>query len=259
MNIRSMVRDGLMLNWALPEEVLPPAPEPLRYQLHPLGGADGSRILASALLSFHDAVPLSALSIFRLSYPHFSLALTVVDGEGIPSFLFRRILVPPWVLPAARLVARQPVEVARLSFDRPSQTEDAHEWHWRIEKEEIFEVTARLAAPPGGAITGSWERDVELFRRRRRGYFLGPKGELRSVPTTIPKAAFIPLAAQVREAALLNHCLPLKDGIAWPPLHSAVLFPELPFESELSLAPQVALNQTLPQPATSRRSSLGAA
>lgn len=254
-----MVRDGLVLNWALAEEALPPAPAPLAYQLHHPEGTNGPRILASALLSFHDAVPLSALPVLRLSYPQFSLALAVVDGEGVPSFLFRRILVPPWVLPAARLVVRQPVEVARLSFDRPSEARDKDVWRWRIEKEEAFEVSARLAAPQGRPLTGSWERDVELFRRRRRGYFLGPKGLLRGVRTSIPEAAFLPLAAEVRENALLSHCLPLMEGAPWPCLHSAVLFPELPFESELCLTPQVALNQQLPQPAASRRSSLGAA
>lgn len=256
MNVRSVVRDCLLLNWLVPEAILPPVPAPLRYQIQSIEGTEGASVPVSALLSFHDAVPLSALPLLRLSYPQFSLAVAVVDGEDLPSLLFRRVLVPPWVLPAARLVSGQPVVAARLSFDRPSEAEGDQEWRWRIEKEAAFEVSARLAAPGGGPMTGSWKRDVELFRRRHRGYFLESKGELKGVRTVIPAAPFLPVAAQVRDEALLKHCLPLKDEAPWPPLHSAVLFPELPFESELCTTPQVALGRPMPQGATSRRSSL---
>ncbi|MCB1033187.1 MAG: DUF2071 domain-containing protein [Acidobacteria bacterium] len=259
MNVRTTVRDGLLLNWALAEEDLPKPPAPLRYHLQHLQGSEGPKVLACALLSFHDAVPLSALPLLRFSYPQFSLALAVVDHEGIPSFLFRRVLVPPWVLPAARLVARQPVVVARLAFDRPSESPDSREWRWRIEKEEAFEVSARLAAPQGGALTGSWQRDVDLFRQRHRGYYLDSRGDLKGVRTAIPEARFLPLAAEAHEQSLLDHCLPLQGEARWPALHSAVLFPELPFESELCLTPQVSLAGQMPQPAASRRTSLGAA
>ncbi len=252
MNLRTVVRDCLLLHWDLPEAALPPLDLPLRYEARCLAGE--RQVAAFALLFFHEGFRIAALPVLRFSYPQFSLAVTVTDAQGVPSLLFRRILVPPWVMPAARFVARQPVTTARLEYDRPSEELEAETWRWLVEKEGSLEVSARLGSPLGPKEC-SLEDLVQFFRQRRRGYYQTGKG-FRYLETKIPEAPSWPLIPEATETSLLSHCLPLAAGQQWPQPQSAVLFPELPLISELLLAPQIALAPGMPQPAASRRCSL---
>lgn len=241
MKLRTLARDCLYLNWALLEEQLPEAPEPLRYEVHEVGGE--RYVFASALLFRHQGMRLAALPALRLSYPQLNFRLYVQDGDGIPSVLFRRMLVPVWALPGGWLV-RQPVAPARFDFPRgPLETAQddggaAGGWRWRVSQGGSLAVAARQAAPRVGAGPRftSWEAAVSYFRHRPRGYSLG-HGGLHRIETQHPRVNVWPMAAEVLEASLLERCLSLAP---WPDLHSAFLCPEIPFLFELSAEPEVA-------------------
>lgn len=263
MKLRTLVRDGLYLNWALPAAALPPPPPPLSYELHGEGGRD--YVFASVLLFRNQGLHLPALPMVRFSYPQANVRLYILDGERMPAVLFRRMLVPAWVSPAARLIAHQPTLAARFRYPRPSERPDAEEWSWEVHAGAALAVTARRAAPAvgSGPKLGDWEATVRYFRDRRRGYAeVGDR--LRRIDTEHPRAPVWPLAAELTEASLLARCLPLSgdDGNgagarAWPPLHSAWLAPEIPFLFELATVRRLELGTgRIPQAAASSRSRL---
>lgn len=268
MKLRSHVRDALYLNWALPAAALPPPPPPLRYQR--AGTDDDERVFASALLFRHRGVHLPHLPLFRFSYPQLNLRLYAVDGDGVPCVLFLDMLMPWWVGPAVRWVAKQPASAARFSYPRPSRDPDADGWRWRVEQGGRLEVTARPGAPRTGEgpALGSWDETVRFFRDRPRGYLVAGR-RLRRIETEHPKVEIWPLTVEVEEDSLLERALPLPagdsddggdgdgDGAAdpWPPLHSAWLCPDIPFVFDLRIVPHVDLDASLPRAAASTRST----
>lgn len=260
MKLRTLVRDGLYLNWALPVAALPPPPPPLTYEVHSAGGRD--YVFASVLLFRQQGLHLPALPMLRVSYPQANLRLYILDGERMPAVLFRSMLVPAWVSPAARLLGRQPVEAARFRYPRPSDDPDAGEWRWEVRHGAALVVTARRGAPGvgEGPRLGSWEATVRYFRDRRRGYAeVGDR--LRRIETEHPPAAAWPMTAELTDASLLARCLPLAStgngAGGWPPLHSAWLCPEIPFVFELATVHALDLGTgRLPQAAASSRSGL---
>lgn len=265
MKLRSHVRDALYLNWALPAAALPPPPPPLRYQRFDddgdgAGGGD-RRVFASALLFRHRGVHLPHLPLLRFSYPQLNLRLYATDGDGVPCVLFVDMLMPWWVGPAVRWVAKQPASAARFSYPRPSRDPEADEWLWRVEQGGRLEVTARRGAPATGSgpSLGSWTDTVRFFRDRPRGYLVAGR-RLRRIETEHPQVALWPLRAEVAEDSLLERALPLAGGdgdagsTAWPPLHSAWLCPDIPFVFDLRIVPHVDLDRGLPRAAASTRS-----
>src|SRR6202035_544612 len=106
MLLRTTVRDCLFLNWALPAAALPAPVAPLRYQLHSWQGED--YVFASALLFYQEGLHLPALPLLWVSFPQLNVRLYVLDGEGVPAVLFRRMLMPAWLAPGVRLVTGQP-------------------------------------------------------------------------------------------------------------------------------------------------------
>ncbi|MCB1055384.1 MAG: DUF2071 domain-containing protein [Acidobacteria bacterium] len=259
MILRTVVRDCLLLNWILPIEALPPLPLPLRYEIHPEGGE--SKVVATAYLFFHEGFRLAALPIVRFSYPQFSLGLAVVDGDGVSSVLLCRVLVPAWVIPAARLVAREPVESARLDFDRPSAQLEAGSWRWSVSDGAGFAVEAEQGMPAGGAGDRRWCEQVEQLRGRRRSYFRTARG-FRRIATELPRVDPWPMKARVGDTSLLVDCLSgaggeVLDGAdGWPEVDAAFFFAELPLRYDLSLAPPIRFAHGVPQPAASRRCAL---
>jgi len=170
--LRTVVRDCLYLNWALPVERLPGLPEPLSYEEHLHGGV---RItFGSALLFRHEHLHLAGLPFLRFSYPQFHLRFYVRDHEGVASIYFQSILVPRWVVPSARWVAHQPAVAAQFRYPQPSARPDAEEWSWEVVRDVPLRLSARLGAPlvAAGPSLGSWERTVDYFRARSRGYVL---------------------------------------------------------------------------------------
>jgi hypothetical protein len=156
----------------------------------------------------------------------------------MPAVLFWSVLVPFWVAPVARLLARQRTQWGSFRYPRPSRAgggDGEEEWRWTVRRRGRLEVAARPGSPrPGeGPDLGSWERTVAHLRERPRGYARGSGGRLRRVETTHPQVAVWPVRAEIAEDRLLGRCLPLEGG-TWPGLHSAWLCPEIPFVFELS-------------------------
>lgn len=255
MLLRMTVRDCLYLNWALPAEGLPELPAPLRYQLHTSQGRD--YVFASALLFHQDAVHLTPIPLLRVGYPQLDLRFYVLDAEGVPSVLFRRMLMPAWVTPGVRLLTHQPASRARLDFPRPSRHPgEGGPWTWKVARHGAFEVRAWQDSPQvgEGPRLGSWEQTVRYFSERSRGYSEG-SGALHRIEAGAPQAACWPVRAELRGDDVLSPWLPLdRNGSApaWPAVHSAWLCPEVPLVFELGLVPQIQMVPSTPSPAAGR-------
>ena len=105
--LKTVVRDCLYLNWARPARAVPPPPAPLELEKHDWQGEP--HVFVSALLFRHKGLQVSGLPLVSVSYPQLNLRLYARDGEGKPSALLRCVMVPAWVAPSARFIARQPV------------------------------------------------------------------------------------------------------------------------------------------------------
>lgn len=249
MILRTTVRDCLFLNWALPASVLPPLPEPLRYELHPAGGAEWG--FASALLFFQEGLRWRAVPFLKLSFPELNLRYLVTDDDGLPAVFFRRMFVPAWVVPSARLVGRQPVRPARLSFPRPSRDLETARWTWTMGGSGGLVVTAERGAPPPGPGPrfSSWEETVRYFRERRRGY-AEVGGGLRRIETSQPRIEVWPMRAELTEPGSIAGDLGLDEADPSPcfELHSSWLCPEVPmvFHAAPVLAAEEAVPRSVP-------------
>lgn len=231
--LRTVVRDCLYLNWAFPIDLLPALPEPLVYEEH-MG--DGARYaFGSALLFRHEHLHLAGLPFLRFSYPQFHLRFYVRDHEDVPSLYFQSILVPGWVVPSARWVAHQPALAAHFRYPQPSAGVPADEWSWEVVREVSLRLSARTAPPQiaVGPSLGSWDRTVDYFRLRSRGYVLSAGG-LHPVATSQRAVPLWPLQVSLEDLSLLRRCLSLNGDRHWPEPHSAWLCPEVPYQFELS-------------------------
>ena len=261
MKLRARLRDCLYLNWALPLEALPPAPSPLRYERHLLPGLHGGErrevVFGSAVLFHHEALRLAAFPFARIGYPQLNVRLYVLDEQGVPSVLFRRMLMPGWVAAGARLATRQPIERAHLHFPRPSLDPGEDAWSWRASlsrgQGEALTVEARRegTGPASLPALGGWDPMVRYFVDRTRGY-ASFNGALRRVETRHPDATVWPVRAEVRSPGFLPEAFGLNPEAGLPPLHSAWLAPEIPFVFDVTLLPRLSLAPSLPQPAAGR-------
>jgi hypothetical protein len=255
MMLRMMVRDCLYLNWALPVEELPEPPASLRYQLHSWQGGDW--VFASALLFHQDAMHFTSLPLLRVGYPQLNLRLYVLDREGVPSVLFRRMLMPAWVTPGVRLLTHQPASRARLDFPRPSRVPgEGGPWTWKVRRHGALEVRAWQDSPQvgEGPRLGNWDQTVRYFHERPRGYAEG-SGALHLMEASFPQAACWPLRVELRGDEMLSPWLRInRNGASrpWPALHSAWLCPEIPLVFELGLVPQIQMAPSVPHPAAGR-------
>ncbi len=242
MQLRTKALDCLYLNWALPRAAVPELPTPLRYEVHEWQGVDF--VFASALLFRLTGLRFETLPFLRLSYPQMNCRVYVIDGEGIPSVLFRRTLVPAWFVPVSRLLGRQPASAANFSFPSPSNGSDQDVWRWSIRCDKRFEVTGRLASPrfgPGPRL-GSWEATLDYFRQRQRGYVVWNQ-RLRPITTSRPAADVWPLDVEVTRAGLVADCFGGVNSEVWQSPHSAWLCPEIPFRFALTELRALALGQ----------------
>ncbi len=246
MVLHTVLRDCLHLNWALPRTALSPPPEPLRYEVHRHEG--GEWVFVSVLLFQQDGLRSDLLPVMRLSYPQCNLRSYVIDGEGVPSVLFQRLLVPAWVTPCARLATRVPCQAARLRYPRPSRAPQAESWRWDVAKgERRFAVEARQGAPAIGCgpDLGDWEKTTAYFRRDR-GYV--PGGErLRRIDIAQRVLPVWPMRAEIGEESLLTAAWP-GAGEEWPALHSAWLCPETAFSVETAPARNAVVPRQVPAP-----------
>lgn len=247
---RSVLHDCLFLNWALPVEQLAPPPAPLRYQPHLFEG--GSYTFASLLLCHRDA-PLPGLP---LGYPELQLRFTVLDEEGLPTLLCRRVLLPFWILPGKLLAGTPGVSSARLSFPRPSRTVEAESWTWRIDHGGPVEVAARLNSPRvgEGPSVGSWEQTVRYFQERPRIY-VEEGGGLRCREGMAPMATVWPVTTELSGEGVIGRWLLAGENghrPRLPPLHSSWLCPDVPLAFSPRPVPVRRLTQPIPQPAVGR-------
>jgi len=249
MILRTLVRDCLFLNWAVPAELLPPPPEPLRYEIHRAGTR--SYVLVSALLFRQVGLRLARLPVARLSYPQCNVRAYVVDGEGLPAVWFWRELMPLWVVPGARLLGRQPARAARFAYPEPIAPGAVGPWRWDVRTGGAAgRLLARAepgspAAPADGPVFPAWDALVEHLRQRPRGYALSPLG-LERVSTSHPSVPVWPLRATVEDDSLVRAAVPGATPTSWPALHSAWLCPELPFLFEVVSLPEVAVPSQVP-------------
>ncbi len=246
MILKSHVRDCLVLNWAIPHSTLPLPPAPLRYEVHSSGGRDW--VFASALAFQHEGVHAARCPWLRVGHPQMNVRLYVIDEEGVPSVLFRRMFVPFWAAPGLRFAVGAVVRAARLDLpNSPAAVESGA--LWRVRGAGELEVATRLgsAAATEGPRLGGFERTVEILQNRPRGYAVGSRG-LVMVGARHPSVAAIPVAAEVRQRSLLDALFPSP----LPPLHSCWLAPDTPFEFDLNPVASEALPSALPQPAASR-------
>ena len=233
MQLRTKALDCLYLNWALPRAAAPELPEPLSYELHQWQGED--YVFASALLFRLTGLRFETLPFLRLSYPQMNCRVYVLDGDGVPSVLFRRALVPAWVVPVSRTLGRQRAAAARFSFPVPSNGARSDSWRWSIKRQSGFEVSGQVASPrigPGPSL-GSWETTLDYFRQRTRGYVVWDR-RLRPINTSRSAAEVWPLAVEIHEAGLVADCFEKVDAGVWQEPHSAWLCPEIPFRFALA-------------------------
>ena len=244
MQLETIARDCLYLNWAVPVDVAPELPLPLRYELHRGGGTDW--IFVSAVLFRFSGLRPASLSFPRLSYPQAHLRLYVLDGGGEPSVIFWRMMVPFWVVPVSRLFGRQPATAGWFSYPNPSADIDQESWSWKLRRGRMLEVSARPAAPgvgPGPRI-GDWNRTVDYFRQRSRSYAMW-EGRLRRLRRSYGDTAVVwPLAVEVRDSGLMEEMFERVDAIHWARPHSAWLCPEIPLSFEVGKA----IRLPLPRP-----------
>jgi Uncharacterized conserved protein (COG2071) len=247
MQLRSIVRDCLYVNWALPERRLPPTPEPLRYELHRHRGERFGFV--SAVLFRQTGLRLSAMPWIRLSYPELNVRFYVVDDEGVPAVLFRSLMVPGWVVPLAQVSGHGWLDGARLEYPRPSRDTGAAAWTWRAAARGRLEIRGRTGAPaPGpGPEFGPWVRTCDYFRRRDRGY-VQAGGRLRGIETTHPTTTIWPMAIEVAEAELLRGLLAMPPADPWPAVHSAWLCPRVPLDFEIAGSKRAVLARRVPAP-----------
>ncbi len=246
MILETIGRDCLFLNWALPVEGLPELEAPLRYDVHDWQGTD--YVFLSAALFRQQVIDIPKVIFPRVSYPQLSVRLCVHDGDGVPSFFISTILLPAWVLPSVRLVARQ--QAQKASFHYPSEAvlaETPLRWSVRSKGQLEVSVSAGAAAAGEGPALGDWEQTVTYFLRRKRWYFTSAHG-LRKIEVTSRAMQAIPIATEVQDHSLLSSGLEVSGAPSWPALHSCWLCPEVPFVFEIGWAKDRPLPRHVPAP-----------
>ncbi len=202
----------------------------------------------SAALFRLRGLHLQSLPLVRMSYPQFILRLCILDGEGLPSFYLRTVLIPGWAVAVARLAVRQPA--CGGGFDYPPEESAAAGGRWEVRRgRDRLALRAEPGSPahgPGPGL-GSWERTVAYFLRRRRGYFHSGSS-LRKVEFPPRGPQPVPLAVELEEVRLVAECVAQPSGERWPALHSAWFCPEESFLFELGSVPARTVPRQLPAP-----------
>ena len=192
MILETIGRDCLFLNWALPVEAVPELEAPLRYDLH--RWRDSDYVFLSAALFRQQVLDIPKVIFPRVSYPQAVLRLCTTDADGVPSFFLCSVLLPAWVLPSVRLVARQ--QARKASFDYPAQGAGvgAATLRWSVRSGDRLEVAASAGAglTGDGPSLGNWRQSVAYFERRERWYFATADG-LRHVEVSSRDVESVPV------------------------------------------------------------------
>ena len=246
MILETIGRDCLFLNWALPELALPELEAPLRYDRHSWQGDD--YVFVSAALFRQQVIDIPKVMFPKVSYPQLSLRLCTLDGDGMPSFFLCTVLLPAWVLPSVRLVARQQARKGSFSYPAQGATLSDAALRWCVRSRGKLEVSATSGASVtgDGPTLGSWEQTVTYFQRRKRWYFDASDG-LRRIEVRSRDVEAVPIAAEIADDSLLASCMGGAQG-SWPTLHSSWLSPEIPFVFEVGWAQDRPMPRHVPAP-----------
>jgi hypothetical protein len=247
MILQTIGRDCLFLNWALPVEALPELVAPLRYDRHRWQGSD--HVFVSTALFRQQVLDIPKVPFPRVSYPQLSVRLCTTDGDGVPSFFLCSVLLPAWVLPSVRLVARQQARKARFSYPSQGAQLAIAPLRWRVRSGKTLEVTATAGSGVTGAgpSLGSWQQAVTYFERRKRWYFAAADG-LRRIEVSSRDVESVPVTVEVKDDSLLSSCLESGVEGGWPELHSGWLSPEIPLVFEFGWAMESRLPRQVPAP-----------
>ncbi|MCP4203724.1 MAG: hypothetical protein GY769_17540 [bacterium] len=223
MIFRTVIQDCLWLNWAVPEEALPPPPRPLTYDV--CRTREGGFVFVSAMLfRQHGLGP--GINLPGVSYPQCQLHACALDGDRLECAWVFSMLLPNWLATSVRWVAGRPARGARLDYPAAGDPGRLGErWSWSVKRGSRFEVEANLSSPPPGAgpSLGSWKETLAYFRRQRLEYVL-VRGKWQRVEVDRRSADAVPVRAAVLDDALVTEHL-MKEGSSLPPLHSSWLLP----------------------------------
>ncbi len=156
----------------------------------------------------------------RFSYPQLSIRFYVLDGDGVPSVWYYRLLTPPWTVPLSRLAGIHTTRAALLQF--PSENTDCRgEGHWCARRTRCLDLVGSLGQHRiGDPNLGSFEGTTSYFLRRNRGYS-GENGAVRRLDISAPTAGLNPWTVEVHKDDLLTGWFPSQNGNPWPKVHSA--------------------------------------
>lgn len=239
----SLLVDALYVNWAVPRAELPLPPPPL--ELDAALDGDAERAFVTLVLFRQRGLRATQLPFVRLDFPQCNLRLPVRDADRVASVWFVRQLVPAWVVPLGRLVARQPVSgaVLRVGVGAGGPCEQ----RWEISAGQPLVLQSHGGAPPSdGPRLGGWEQTVAFFRERPRGYVDGSDG-LRRIEAAFDHAAGMPCRVDVERDDWLRARLPGVAAARWRAPHAAFVVPATRLELERSKLPQ-AVSAAVPAP-----------
>ncbi len=221
--------DALYVTWSVPSSALPQLPAALT--LDTVSREGGSFGFVTLVLFRQSGLRRPRIPWLRLSFPQCNLRVPVRDTERCASILLIRELVPAWVVPIARAIAKQPVSAGLLRFpEQPGA--DLARWHVQAGRALTLEVRA---GDPAGGLTG-WEERVRFLRDRRRAYVLRA-GVLRRTEATHEGGAAVPVSVRVESADWLAGELPAVPAASWAAPVCGFLVPssQLAFELQPAL------------------------
>lgn len=235
MNFETALADALYINWALPAGQLPAPPPPLTLDR---ALADGESFGFVTLVLFRQCgLRASSLGWPRLSFPQCNLRLPVRDADGVAAIWLLRELVPAWVVPLARGLARQPAAAAVF---RRTGRRDEDALCWNVRAGRPLSLSATRGAPSAAAPRlGGWRETVAFFRDRPRGYVGGPK--TRRIDTRHPTTEVLPMRAEILDPSWLEGSLPGVGEETWRRPHSAFLVPSVQMALEVESKQAVAV------------------
>ncbi|MFQ5527401.1 MAG: hypothetical protein ACE5GX_14195 [Thermoanaerobaculia bacterium] len=221
----TVIQDCLWLNWALPEQSLPPPPPPLVYDV--CRTDEGGFVFVSAMLFRQHGLGARA-NLPGVSHPQCQFHACALDGEGMECAWVFRMLLPNWLATSVRWVAGRPARGARLDYPALGVPGcEGDRWSWSVRRTDELAVEASLASPlPGsGPSLGSFQKTLAYFRRQRAEY-VQVRGRWQRVQVDRQSADAMPVAAVVLEDALLADHLP-GGQTDLPLLHSCWLLPTI--------------------------------
>jgi len=216
--------DALYVTWCVPAAALPALPSPLSFDTIQREGRTCGFV--TLVLFRQTGLRRPRIPWLRLSFPQCNLRIPVRDEERRASILLLRELVPAWVVPIARAIARQPVSGALLDYPEAPGPEPAL---WRVRAGRALSLEARAGF--GAQPVAGWDERVRFLRDRQRAYALR-HGVLRRTEATHEGGAALPALVRVESADWLEGELPAVPHDGWLTPEASFLVPssQLAFE-----------------------------